>query len=293
MLGIGLRITRPRPPPSGGGGITVYGEADMRALAALEAQTHTVSWLPSDVSGLQLWLDASDISTLWQDSAGTTPVTTNGQSVGRWLDKSSNARVYSQSTAGRLPLYQSSGLGSGKPSVLGDDTDDGLLASVTWGIDGAQTLAVALKISSIPTSAEQDQVLSYRSSTPRRSVFLFNGSGLVTFPPWFFSFDTAVTTTGVGISDALDTNAHRVVVIYDGVSSTATSSYTIDLDGTSKTVVASTGTSSTGSTFNALLSRTDASIPAAVHVSEIVVYNAALSALNRTRLNNYLATKWN
>jgi hypothetical protein len=34
------------------------------------------------------WLDASDFSTMFQDDAGTTPVTAVGQSVGLWLDKS-------------------------------------------------------------------------------------------------------------------------------------------------------------------------------------------------------------
>ena len=34
------------------------------------------------------WYDPSDMSTLYQDSAGTTPVTASGQPVGLWLDKS-------------------------------------------------------------------------------------------------------------------------------------------------------------------------------------------------------------
>jgi hypothetical protein len=36
------------------------------------------------------WFDAGDISTLFQDRAGTIPVTAVGQFVGRWLDKSGN-----------------------------------------------------------------------------------------------------------------------------------------------------------------------------------------------------------
>lgn len=37
-----------------------------------------------------VWFDASDRSTLFQDRAGTTPVTAIGQYVGKWLDKSGN-----------------------------------------------------------------------------------------------------------------------------------------------------------------------------------------------------------
>jgi hypothetical protein len=37
-----------------------------------------------------VWFDAGDLSTMFQDVAGTIPVTTVGQFVGKWLDKSGN-----------------------------------------------------------------------------------------------------------------------------------------------------------------------------------------------------------
>ena len=42
------------------------------------------------------WFDPSDIDTLFQDSAGTTPVTTAGQPVGLMLDKSGNGNHATQ-----------------------------------------------------------------------------------------------------------------------------------------------------------------------------------------------------
>ncbi len=42
-------------------------------------------------SGLELWLDATDSSTLFQDAAMTTAVTAAGQNVRGWADKSGNA----------------------------------------------------------------------------------------------------------------------------------------------------------------------------------------------------------
>ena len=38
--------------------------------------------------GLLFWLDADDITTLFQDSAATTTVTADGQEVGAWVDGS-------------------------------------------------------------------------------------------------------------------------------------------------------------------------------------------------------------
>jgi hypothetical protein len=51
------------------------------------------------------WYDPSDLTTLFQDSAGTTPVTTPGQSVGRMLDKSGRGNHATQSNAAQRPTY--------------------------------------------------------------------------------------------------------------------------------------------------------------------------------------------
>lgn len=45
-----------------------------------------------------VWYDPSDLSTLFQDSAGTTPVTAAGQPVGRMLDKSGCGNHATQTT---------------------------------------------------------------------------------------------------------------------------------------------------------------------------------------------------
>jgi hypothetical protein len=55
------------------------------------------------------WYDPSDLSTMFQDSAGTTPVTTTGQSVCKINDKSGNNLHASQATTGKCPVLQSEG----------------------------------------------------------------------------------------------------------------------------------------------------------------------------------------
>jgi len=55
------------------------------------------------------WYDPSDLSTLWQDDARTTPVTTDGQTVGCIDDKSGNGNHLTQATAGLRPQYKTSG----------------------------------------------------------------------------------------------------------------------------------------------------------------------------------------
>ena len=53
--------------------------------------------------------DPSDLSTLFQDDAGTTPVTEPGQTVGLMLDKSGNDNHATQPTAESRPVYQAGG----------------------------------------------------------------------------------------------------------------------------------------------------------------------------------------
>jgi hypothetical protein len=53
------------------------------------------------------WFDAGDRSTLFQDRAGTIPVTTVGQFVGKWLDKSGNGNHATASADDTTrPTYQ-------------------------------------------------------------------------------------------------------------------------------------------------------------------------------------------
>ena len=52
------------------------------------------------------WFDASDISTLFKDRAGTQQVTTVGDPVGKWLDKSGNGNHATASSDAARPTYQ-------------------------------------------------------------------------------------------------------------------------------------------------------------------------------------------
>lgn len=60
-------------------------------------------------SEVGVWYDPSDLTTMFQDSAGTTPVTADGQPVGKILDKSGRGNHASQATAASRPLYKTDG----------------------------------------------------------------------------------------------------------------------------------------------------------------------------------------
>lgn len=85
-----------------------------------------------------VWYDPNDITTLFQDTAGTTPITTTGQSVALMLDKSGNAKHASQSTAGSRPIYGIIPYGGLRNILVSTDT----LATQTVVVSAvAQTLS--------------------------------------------------------------------------------------------------------------------------------------------------------
>jgi len=83
------------------------------------------------------WYEASDISTLFQDAAGTTAVTVDGDPVGLMLDQSGNAVDASQSTSAARPVYKVT-----PDRLLLDKVDDLLTITVpTGGWTGTMVLA--------------------------------------------------------------------------------------------------------------------------------------------------------
>lgn len=56
-----------------------------------------------------VWFDPSDLSTMFQDRAGTTPVTADGQTVGKILDKSGRGNHAVAPSDAARPLYKTDG----------------------------------------------------------------------------------------------------------------------------------------------------------------------------------------
>lgn len=85
------------------------------------------------------WYDPSDFSTLFQDTAGTVPVTAVGQSVARINDKSGRGNHATQSDASRRPILRQNG---SLYYLEFDGTDDGMVTgTITPGVDKAQVFA--------------------------------------------------------------------------------------------------------------------------------------------------------
>lgn len=84
------------------------------------------------------WFDPSDLSTLFQDSAGTMPITAPGQPVGRMLDKSGNGHHAVQSSSTARPVYRSA---NGQHWLEYDGVDDLMVLDKALNMNAGQVVA--------------------------------------------------------------------------------------------------------------------------------------------------------
>lgn len=87
------------------------------------------------------WYDPSDLSSMFQDSAGTTPVTAAGQPVGKINDKSGRGNHLTQITAGERPILGQDG--GGRYCLEFDGVNDHLTAGDALDLGTNSLWAVA------------------------------------------------------------------------------------------------------------------------------------------------------
>ncbi len=96
-----------------------------------------------------VWYDPSDFSTLFQDAAGTIPVTGVGQPVGRMLDKSGRGNHATQATTTARPLLE---IDSNSQYFLAfDGVDDWMQTGASMDMSGTSEV-VAMTAVKVPAS---------------------------------------------------------------------------------------------------------------------------------------------
>ena len=84
----------------------------MDAMGKLDAYGKLGAWSPLSLfaaSEVGAWYDPSDLTTMFQDRAGSIPVTADGQTVGKILDKSGRGNHAVAPTDAARPLYKTDG----------------------------------------------------------------------------------------------------------------------------------------------------------------------------------------
>ena len=233
------------------------------SVLSFVAPSKVLAFSPTDISGMQLRLDAS--TGVYQDTGKTTNATYN---VVDWADQSGNGHD-ATSTISNYPFIAT----TATSSVYFQS--NGTLQS-SWGIltgNAARSIVVVFSL----TSSANQTLLSWgtNSSSQLSQIGIFSSA------IGFTAFANDLTTS---VTPYTDGKLHVLVVSFDG----ATMNLYIDnvLKGTaSKTL-------NTGSSNLFLGQSATGSDNFTGSASEILIYNQGVSSTDAGNLYTYLSTKW-
>jgi hypothetical protein len=262
---------------------------------------------PAQITGLQLWLDASDSSTLFNATTGGSLVASDG-AVARLEDKSGNGRHATQATSGNRPLRKTA-IQGGKDVLRFDGSNDSLsIASSTATfkfLHGA--FATVLYVARYGTSADPNAQYGLIST----------GGASGDEIGYFHSFDDRVSLTAnnaISSSAIRDESGFRAWLnrvngrvapnafiacseVIDAGNATADNRSIVRINGGSAIQGNSLTNSPSGnnSQFDLTIGVIISSSPTAHmlgDIAEIIVYDTALSDANRSAVESYLMSKW-
>jgi len=214
-------------------------------------------------SGLKLWLDASDSSTI-----------TTATGVSQWNDKSGQGNNVSQATTASQPAVISANQ-NGKDIIRFDGSNDVLIRSTYTG--GAITQQVyTFIVCKMPSTANGVYGWVYDSDASSRHTFIVNS---ISSPNHQIYAGTALTGTSVD-----STNFKLYSLLFNGSSSTLRRAKTNILSGNAGTANMNgiwLGSDNGGTTYNSN-----------VEIAEILIYDAILSDTDRDNIESYLTNKW-
>lgn len=259
----------------GGAGYVLPGAQVYSAVVAAAAGGG--GFAPTDISGCVLWLDASDVTSLYTDDAGTTPVSADGDAIGRWSDKSGEAHHVTQATAGNKPTYKT-GVQNGLSVIRGDGND--FLNVPNLSLSNSSTIFAVVRWLS---SSADGGILGGKSNNDHqfwrdefasgdRMGIAVNGAAIV-------AYGTHLPATNTGYAYMWRYNS-------------GTSAHTVHVDGVSDiSVTASLGAGVLQPDF-IFAANTSTAKNLTGDIGEIAIFNSALGTTDVNSMESYLATKW-
>ena len=235
----------------------------------------TNRWLPTQLSGLALWLDAKDPTTLFQDTTGITQVT-NGSQIQLWKDKSSNANNASNSQT--VMKYTSSGL-NGLPSI---------------SFPGTQASGFSLSGSLLPNGSSDATYFFVLNKNNTNVQVYFTHGGANQLKQFYAIGSLYIDKSGTGlISDATGiANLNIIVSCTETSLSAGVNGWINGKAFTNNGVTSSVWNVDTTAAWLGSGDITGTSFLYAGVISEVIIYNNALSTQQRQQVEGYLAWKW-
>lgn len=255
---------------------------------------------PATISGLQLWLDASDVSGMAQLSNGTTAVTADDDPVGYWADKSGNGYHATQTDNNNRPKYRV-GVRNGRSTLRWDGTNDSYrVASIPLDATISVFVACQFNVAGLAWPTTGNLFIEHSTNSNSFSGFLFSGSSnsaqqinRIVSPTFRFS--------SLGVAAWVGTDWNVVECRFspgttiDGVLASWKNGVQQANNGSAAgaTTQAGTVTSSRSVTADLFLgARNQASAFSNGDYAEILIYNRPLTDGEHTAVRRYLGRKW-
>ena len=248
-------------------------------------------FLPTQIGGCQLWLDAAD-----PFNNGVTPA--NGATISAWVDKSGNGRTMTATTSGTGTITYSTykGIGSilfnstnANPAYMRVNSAVNLTSVTVFAISRSQT-AIGNQNGLLAIPQAGAGIAEYNSTDAFGQFIDAN----VTAQDRFYGFNSAnpVTNTNPAAGgDAFPLRLNSWVVTSTGT----TNSYYNGTTGASVTLTGTRTGTATGFGIGFDIAGSPQVITNTITVSqfsEFIVYNTALNDSQRQQVEGYLAWKW-
>ena len=234
------------------------------------------------VSGAALWLDASQQNTIFTD-AGTTPVTTSGQSVYQWNDLSGNNRHAIQATSGNRPTWVPPASGQNGLGVVGFNGSSSFVEG-SWQTFDPLSIYMVFKHTSGTTGSRvftQSDATNYDTQQVSGST---NWVPLaVVAGPAISSYST--TDTSIGSVSLTSSTWLRIKHLRNGTSIVNSVTNT-----TSSTTISAITRAMTKYTLGRVSNFNGGYV--GMQVGECVAFNKVLSTSEETSMTSYLQAKW-
>jgi len=225
------------------------------------------------------WFDPSDLSRMWQDTAGTTPVTADGQTVAR-IDGQRGVVSLRQSDAAKRPAYKTS---AGLHWLQFDGTNDTFLSAAALNLSGTDKLTLCAGVrKSVAVSNGQVVGVTY-TGAGYWHIFAPNAVG---------TYRTAFGVGAGGIEIATPADyAEPITNVVVGISDAAAPTLVTRVDATE--VVNSTSSQGTGNFGNSVfeVGSRDESLFFSGNLYFLLIRGALTSGADLTALEGFAAAK--
>ena len=237
-------------------------------------------------SDLQLWLDASDSSTLFDATTGGSLVAADG-GVARWEDKSGNNRHLTQSDISRRPVRRATII-AGQGAVDFDGINDAL--ALNQSLFSSRT-----SLTWFAVVKNDDAGNNNRAAFGERVAFNDANFSLVKLGTNFIAYSRGAANgaTSVQIAESVTFPTSAMLASVVTTASAGTARRNGQIAGTSATTTNNVAYKQLFLIGNFPADDADYSVVWWDGlICELIVYNSALSDTDRAAVESYLMTKW-